>query len=238
MDMDKARAMNASAAQDMTANAGRAVNATWEANAAQEANAMREANAMWEANAARIIDSDETLHPLAGAAREIRRRRYRLDTRRGYISLLENVFLMLAVILATFSFVFFISTAHGTNMFPAVLDGDIVFGYRLDRSYVKNDVVVCRVDGRQVIARVAAKGGDSVDITEEGLIYVNGTQQAGEIVFPTLPGKQAYPYTVPEGCLYLLGDYRTQTYDSRDFGAVRTEDVIAKVVCIFRRRGI
>ncbi|MCR5295074.1 MAG: signal peptidase I [Lachnospiraceae bacterium] len=184
------------------------------------------------------MDTNETLHPLAGAAGEIRKRRYRLDTRRGYISLLENLLLMIAVILIAFNFVFFIATARGTNMYPAVLDGDIVFGYRLDHDYVKDDVVVCMVDGRQLIARVAAKGGDSVNITEEGLLYVNGTLQTGEIAFPTMPGKQEYPYTVPQGCLYLLGDYRTRTYDSRDCGAVDEADVIAKVVCIFRRRGI
>ena len=44
--------------------------------------------------------------------------------------------------------------------------------------------------------------------------------------------------TVPEGCVYLLGDYRTNTTDSRDFGPVEEKQIKAKVVSIFRRRGI
>lgn len=181
---------------------------------------------------------EHNLHPLRDVSKEIRIRRYQLATRQGYFALLTNVIIMVAVILVTFSLVFSISIAHGTNMYPAVLDGDIVFGYRLDRDFIKNDVVVCTVNGRQEIARVVAKEGDSVDITEDGLLYVNGTQQTGEIAFLTMPGGQQYPLTVPEGCVYLLGDYRPQTYDSRDYGPVEVKKVKAKVVCIFRRRGI
>ena len=123
-------------------------------------------------------------------------------------------------------------------MYPAILDGDILIGYRLDKNYLKNDVVVCRADEQKIIGRVAARAGDSVDITEDGRLFVNGTEQTGEIAFPTEPGDQTYPYTVPEGCVYILGDYRTHTTDSRDFGPVPTKDIKGKVISLFRRRGI
>ena len=123
-------------------------------------------------------------------------------------------------------------------MYPAILYGDIVLGYRLDTNYLKNDVVVCKAGSRKVIGRVVARGGDSVDMTKDGRLFVNGTEQTGEIAFVTNPGKQSYPYTVPDGCVYLLGDYRTNTTDSRSFGAVKVENIKAKVVSIFRRRGI
>ena len=47
-----------------------------------------------------------------------------------------------------------------------------------------------------------------------------------------------YPYTVPEGCVFVLGDYRTQSEDSRDFGPVPQEDVQAKVITLLRRRSL
>lgn len=47
-----------------------------------------------------------------------------------------------------------------------------------------------------------------------------------------------YPYTVPEGHVFILGDYRTQTEDSRDHGPIPMEDVEAKVITILRRQGI
>ena len=181
---------------------------------------------------------DPNLYPLWEVKEEIRKKRYRLAARRGYLELGKNVAIMAVLLLVAFTQVFFITTAKGTDMYPAVLDGDILLGYRLTATYLKNDVVVCEVDGKEVVGRIVAREGDSVDITEDGTLYVNGTEQTGEIAFPTNPGAQTYPYTVPEGCVYLLGDYRTHTTDSRDFGPVEVKDIKAKVVNIFRRRGI
>lgn len=184
------------------------------------------------------MNQDQTLHPLADVSAEIRQKRYRLATKEGYLELLKSIFIMILIILLSFHYVFTFTTADGTNMYPAILDGDLVLGYRLDRNYVKNDVVVCTINGREQIGRVVAKGGDSVNITDDGILYVNGTQQTGEIAFITEPGKQTYPYIVPEGNVYLLGDFRTRTYDSRDYGPVSLNSIKSKVVCIFRRRGI
>ncbi len=68
--------------------------------------------------------------------------------------------------------------------------------------------------------------------------FVNGTPQTGEIAFPTYAKKgiKKYPYRVPKGCVFLLGDYRTQTKDSRDYGPIKMEDVKAKVITVLRRR--
>ena len=68
---------------------------------------------------------------------------------------------------------------------------------------------------------------------------MNGTPQSGEILYPTYPKEgMEYPYRVPEGTVFVLGDYRTQTEDSRDFGPVSLDDVEGKVITILRRRGI
>ena len=50
--------------------------------------------------------------------------------------------------------------------------------------------------------------------------------------------KPNYARFVPEGCVFVLGDYRTQAEDSRDFGCISLEDVKAKVITILRRREI
>lgn len=184
------------------------------------------------------MKNDQKLYPLADVSEQIRKKRYRLATRRGYLELFKNAAIMAILLVIAFMQVFFITVADGTDMYPAILDGDIVIGYRLDKKYLKNDVVVCDVDGEKVIGRIVAREGDSVDITKDGVLFVNGTEQTGEIAFPTEPGSQTYPYTVPEGCVYFLGDYRTKTTDSRDFGPVDTKNIKAKVVSIFRRRGI
>ena len=184
------------------------------------------------------MENKAKLHPLWDAGELLRKRRFRLATRRGYLDLAKNVAVMAILVIIALTQVFYITIARGTDMFPAILDGDILLGYRMETKYLKNDVVICTVDGREVVGRVVAREGDSVNITQSGTLYVNGTEQTGEIAFPTNPGNQTYPYTVPQGCMYLLGDFRTNTTDSRDFGPVHTEDVKAKVVSVFRRRGI
>lgn len=68
---------------------------------------------------------------------------------------------------------------------------------------------------------------------------VNGSAQSGEILYPTY-AKDAliYPYTVSEDSVFILGDYRTQSEDSRDFGAVPLSAVKAKVITLLRRRSL
>ena len=85
----------------------------------------------------------------------------------------------------------------------------------------QDDLVLYRQEGVLRLGRVAAVGGDVVMLEEDGTLRVNGTLHAGEVLYPTYPaGGVTYPYTVPEGCLFILNDYRTHGRDSRHFGAV------------------
>ena len=76
-------------------------------------------------------------------------------------------------------------------------------------------------------------------MNDSGTFLVNGTTQGGEILYPTYPKEGLeYPHRVPEGHVFILGDYRTQARDSRDFGAVPLKDIEGKVITIIRRRGL
>ena len=55
---------------------------------------------------------------------------------------------------------------------------------------------------------------------------------------PTIPGTITYPYEVPEGSIFVLGDYRTDANDSRTYGAIPASCIKGKVLTILRRRGI
>ena len=100
------------------------------------------------------------------------------------------------------------------EMFPAIKDGDLIIGFRLQRQYVKNDVLVYQVEGKQKIGRLVARATDVVTIDEDGTLRVNGTVQSGEIMYPTYPKEGvSYPYQVPENHIFVMGDYRTQAED-------------------------
>ncbi len=169
----------------------------------------------------------------------IHRRRANLMIHQGYISLLFRCVMLTVVLVVLFTQVFLLVQARGNEMFPAIRDGDLVFAYRLQRAFMKNDVVVYRQNGVVRIGRVLGRSGDVIMLDDTGNLLVNGTNQGGDILYPTYAKDNlTYPYVVPEGSCFLLCDYRTRCEDSRDFGAVALKDVEGKVITILRRRGI
>ena len=93
--------------------------------------------------------------------------------------------------------------------------------------------------GLDFSARVFLDPGDVVLLDDSGELRVNGTLHTGEIPYATYPAEGlTYPYTVPEGYLFLLCDHRTQGRDSRHFGAVPEDSVAGKVITLLRRRGL
>ena len=167
----------------------------------------------------------------------IRGRRNAVEIRIGYTSLLVRIIILALIGWLLFTQVFLISQASGNDMFPAVKDGDLLIGFRMQRDYQKDDVVVYERNGRLCVGRIIGRETDVITLDDSGTLLVNGTTQGGEILFPTYAKEGLeYPYTVPEGTVFILGDYRTQAEDSRDFGCVAMEDVKAKVITILRRR--
>ena len=164
----------------------------------------------------------------------------RLEDARFRTELIQFIQRVVLIAFAAWIFltkVFVITQAQGQNMFPSVKDGDLIIAFRLERNYVKGDIVVCSVNGETYVGRIAAIENDVVNMDGSGALTVNGTVQTGEIIYPTVakPGIE-YPYRVPEGSVFLLGDYRTAATDSRDFGPISLKDVKGKVITILRRR--
>ena len=177
--------------------------------------------------------------PLAAGVKAIRKRRYAAENARDAKSLVLRVAVLAALAWVLFTQVFLLTQAKGSSMFPAVKDGDLLICYRLQKTYAKNDVVVYTQGGKLRVGRILGREGDLVALDDSGTLVVNGAVQSGEILYPTY-AKDAleYPYTVPDGCVFVLGDYRTQSEDSRDFGPVPLEDVQAKVITLLRRRSL
>ena len=101
----------------------------------------------------------------------------------------------------------------------------------------KEDVVVYEAGGKTHVGRILGCETDVITMDDTGTLLVNGTAQTGEIAFPTYAKEGiTYPYTVPEGSVFILGDYRTHAKDSREFGPISIENVKAKVITILRRR--
>ena len=155
------------------------------------------------------------------------------------IDLLIKLAVLGIIVWGLLTFVLGLTIHYGNNMFPAIKDGDLVVAYRLDQPYL-NAAVLYEHDGQICTGRVIAMSGSEVNITEEGALLVNGTAPAEEIFYATYPaetGGISYPYTVGENQVFILNDFRSDTGDSRSFGAVSQDEVIGPVLLTMRRRG-
>lgn len=174
------------------------------------------------------------------ASEVIAERRRNAGLRRDAIGFALKLAVFVLAMWFVLSQVLLFAQVKGQDMFPSLKDGDLVLAFRLSSEIQKDDVVVCQVNGERCVMRVVARGGDVVTIDETGNLLVNGTNQAGEILFPTYAGDAniTYPYAVPAGHVFVLGDYRTEAEDSRYFGAIPEEDVEGEVITALRRRAL
>jgi signal peptidase I len=111
---------------------------------------------------------------------------------------------------------------------------------RLD-TYKRGDIAVftppvdwAQEDGTPFIKRVIGVGGDKVEV-RDGEVYVNGTALVEPYLFADTPGDPPEPtvasqesWTVPDGELFLMGDHRANSADSRSFGTVPISHIIGR----------
>lgn len=157
-----------------------------------------------------------------------------------FMLLLGKIAVIVIIFLIVFSFVFGIIRYEDSSMYPMVKAGDLVVYYRLDKDYVASDTIVLKHEGTYQVRRVIAVAGDTVDITENGLSINGALQNESSIYEETVryDTDVEFPLTVPEGCVFVLGDSREQSVDSRMYGCVEVKDTIGKVITLIRRRSV
>jgi len=162
-------------------------------------------------------------------------------------ALKDLMFLLIKLAIICFAFVLLFTFLFGviryqdSSMDPAIKDGDIVLFFRTNTDkYHPRDVVILDFNGKRQVRRVIATAGDTVNITEDGLLINGALQQEAGIYNETerYADGADFPLTVPEGQVFVLGDNRTGVMDSRVYGAVRIQDTLGKVMTVIRRRNI
>ena len=145
------------------------------------------------------------------------------------------------VLVLIFSFFFRIIQVDGSPMVPTLVNGDKLIVWGAGYTPQRGDVVI--VDsytsyGKPLVKRVIAKGGDTVSIDyATGTVAVNGeVLQEDYIAEPTYLGYDVtFPYTVPEGTVFVMGDNRNQSLDSRStyVGCIDERDILGRVLLCF-----
>ena len=125
----------------------------------------------------------------------------------------------IAVVIFIFSCVIFVGYIPSPSMENTLHVENFVIGNRFDKSCDKGDIVVFESEEYDcyLIKRVIATGGDSVEI-REGKVFVNGSAiDEPYVVGTTIDPQENRIFEVPENCLFLLGDNREDSVDSRYF---------------------
>ncbi len=150
----------------------------------------------------------------------------------------DALLLALTFVLLLLLFVVRTIGVDGISMVPTLQDGDQLIVRSALYMPEHGDIVV--VDGytsfgKPIVKRVIGVGGDTVDIDfETGAVTVNGeVLEEPYISAPTTTSYDVkFPVTVPEGYLFLLGDNRPRSNDSRstEIGFVDEKDILGKVI--------
>ena len=149
---------------------------------------------------------------------------------------LRDLLISLAISAFIIIFLYQPVKVEGTSMMPSLDDQERIFVnkfvYRLE-SIQRGDIVVFRYPrdpSKSFIKRVIGLAGDRIRI-EAGQVFVNGEPLQEDYVPHLYADERSYPESVvPEGSYFVLGDHRTMSNDSRDFGPVPSSFIYGKAV--------
>ena len=166
---------------------------------------------------------------------------------------IESVTTAIFVVMLVFTYLICTAVVEGDSMVPTLENGDRLMVSRLDKTYETGDILILNSAsaytfddagqltaapglGKRIVKRLIAQSGQEVNIDfDEGIVYVDG-KALEEPYTSTLTKRDnrafTYPLTVPEGYVFVLGDNRHISKDSRhpEVGMIAEEDIIGRVL--------
>ncbi len=156
---------------------------------------------------------------------------------------LHDIVYILAIVLVVFTFCTRVVIVSGSSMFSTLADGDylLLVNNPLCGEFHRGDIVVASMDrfrgGEAIVKRVIATGGQTVDIDfRTGIVYVDDVALEEPYTYTAthLSEGVEFPLVVEEGCVFLMGDNRGDSRDSRspDIGLVDERELLGKAVLL------
>jgi signal peptidase I len=164
---------------------------------------------------------------------ELKRIKYRRDFRRIFVSTVSSLIVVAAAAVLISMLFLPVLRVTGTSMTPTLENNQLVVCHR-NGDFKRGDVVAFYYNNKILLKRVIGVSGDYIDISEDGTVYVNG-----EAIDEPYTDDKSYekcdielPYQVPEQQIFVMGDHRSTSIDSRSsvIGCVSEEAVVGKVM--------
>ncbi len=169
------------------------------------------------------------------------KREKKLGWKKSLVLYLHDWIYLLMIILIAFLLLFRVIVVNGDSMKMTLLDGDYLLllsnTFYHDPEY--GDIVVISKEsfdnGSPIVKRVIATEGQSVDIDfENGIVYVDGAALEEDYInnLTTVEEGVLFPLTVKDGCIFVLGDNRVVSKDSRspEIGQIDKREVLGKAI--------
>lgn len=125
------------------------------------------------------------------------------------------------------------SQIKGGSMAPTLNDGELVIWMKEDEIKY-GDIVAFSCNDNHFVKRVIGQSGDWINIDEDGTVYVNGEQIDEPYIADKAYGNcdLEFPFQVPEGKFFMMGDHRSTSIDSRhsSVGCIEKEDIEGKIL--------
>ncbi|MDO5399764.1 MAG: signal peptidase I [Eubacteriales bacterium] len=165
----------------------------------------------------------------------------KFNWKQNLVLYVHDLMYMLMAILLAFLLLFRVIVVSGDSMFPTLWDGDylLLLSNLVYHEPQRGDIVVISKasfdNGTPIVKRVIATEGQTVDIDfEKGIVYVDGVaQQEDYINNLTVDSRGTYfPLVVRENCIFVLGDNRAVSRDSRspEIGQIDKREVLGKAL--------
>ena len=166
-------------------------------------------------------------------SKELQRIRYRKDYRKMLANTVSSL-IVVAAIAVLISMLFLpVLRVTGTSMTPTLMNDELVICSKRS-NFKSGDVVAFYFNNKILLKRVIGTAGDVIDVTEDGFVYVNGEMLDEPYVSEHAFGECdiELPYQVPENRIFVMGDHRATSVDSRSstIGCVADEYIIGRVI--------
>lgn len=182
----------------------------------------------------RRIKSKRTDFPeVAQLENELKREKYRTRYKSTLRSTIYSLIVVAALAVLVAVLWMPVLRIYGTSMTPTLSEGNIVVSVKSNKVN-RGDVVGVYYGSKLLIKRCIANAGEWVDIDENGQVYINGEPLNEPYLVEQAYGETNIdlPYQVPENSIFVVGDHRSTSIDSRNssVGCIDYENVVGKIV--------